>query len=135
MRLAWISTSLVSLAAIGIVGCATGGVSPSVVVLPNSYQIVRAKSAEPVIVKKTGGGVVAGPVATYAVVRDVVIGKIPEPSADAAKARSSSKQQPGYFILKTATGELKAGLSEQDWKDQLKAQGIQTAPSLNAPIL
>jgi hypothetical protein len=109
-----------------LVGCATGGSPPSVIVLPNGYEIVRNKASQPVIVKG-GRRQVAGPVGAYVVVRDVVMG--------VQQASLPSGPPSGYFVLKTSTGEVSTGLSEADWKSRLKDAGVEQVPILNPPLL
>jgi hypothetical protein len=111
---------------ISLAGCATRGSPPSVIVLPNGYEIVRNKASQPVIVKGSGRQV-AGPVGAYVVVRDVVMG-VQQPS-------SLSGPPSGYFVLKTSTGEVSTGLSEADWKSRLKDAGVEQVPILNPPLL
>jgi hypothetical protein len=123
-----------SLVAVGLVvslvGCATGGSPPSVIVLPNGYEIVRNKASQPVIVKG-GRRQVAGPVGAYVVVRDVVTG-VQQPSLPSGPP---SGPPSGYFVLKTSTGEVSTGLSEEDWKSRLKDAGVEQVPILNPPLL
>jgi hypothetical protein len=120
-----VAVGLMGSAVVGLVGCATGS-PPSVIVLPNGYEIVRNKVSQPVIVKG-GGRQVAGPVGAYVVVRDVVMG-VQQPS-------SLSGPPSGYFVLKTSTGEVSTGLSEADWKSRLKDAGVEQVPILNPPLL
>jgi len=110
------------LGALGVAGCATG-TPPSVIVLPNGYEIVRNKASQPIVVKRGGGRQVAGPVGAYVVVRDVVLGV------------QQASPPSGYFLLKTASGEVATGLSEADWKARLKAAGVEQVPLLNPPLL
>jgi hypothetical protein len=138
----------VFLAVVSIMGCATSR-TDFVVALPNGYQIVRGKSAEPMIVKKSGGTVLPGPVTAYTVVRDVVVG-IVQPAASgkptaASKPASDAKPAPeekptatgktGYFVLNTRTGELAKDLAESAYTERLKALNIATAPELSPPVL
>jgi len=127
---------LASLIVAGIAGCAVG-TPPSVVVLPNGYEIVRNKASQPIIVKG-GGRMTAGPVAAYAVVRDVVLGMQAAPTV-AKDSNRATKTQPApaasYFVLKTSSGEVSTGLSEDDWKARLKAVGVEQVPTLNPPLL
>jgi len=132
------------IAAFGLVGCATAG-SEFVVALPNGYQIKRDKADQPTLVKRSGGVVVPGPVEKYIVLRDVVTGLVPGAESEAAQdeakdakrsSRPSSKSEPGYFILRTRTGELSAGLSESEWTEQLKGLGLQAeSKDLAPPVL
>lgn len=116
--------------------------APFVVALPNGYEIMRKQEGQLAIVKRKNGAVVTAPITTYAVVRDVVTGVVPSPEAEGEQAqgkakrkRASSKAPPGYFILKTETGEITQGLSEQEWKDRMNALGVTMLPTLNPPIL
>lgn len=110
-------------------------IAPFVVALPNGYEIARQRDGQLAVLKRSNKSVVTAPLGTYAVVRDVVTGLVPEPESQDAKANGKSRSTAGYFILKTATGELVQGLSEEDWKAQLKALGVTLIPTLNAPIL
>lgn len=101
-------------------GCATSR-ADFVVALPNGYQIVRGgKADEPMIVKRSGGVVVPGPVERYTVLRNVVVGKV-------------SEQE--YFVLDTSTGELGKGLSESAYNERLKSLNISGSPELSPPVL
>jgi hypothetical protein len=124
--------SLVLTATLG--SAAMAAKAPFVVALPNGYEIMRKQEGQLAIVKRKGGSIVTAPITTYAVVRDVVTGVVPAPQ-EGDKAKRASKAPPGYFILKTDTGEIAQGLSEQDWKDRLKAMGVTILPTLNPPIL
>lgn len=105
-------------AAITTFGCASS-TSPFVVALPNGYQIVRGKTSEPMIVKKSGGVVIPAPVSRYTVVRDVVVGA----------------EDQTYFVLDTRTGEVNKGLAEAAYNDKLKSLNIPAAPELSPPVL
>jgi hypothetical protein len=142
----------VLLAISAVSGCATSR-SDFVVALPNGYQIIRDKSAAPMIVKKSGGTVVPGPVARYAVVRDVVVGVVapegeklapalkpatdakPASDAKAASGQPAAAQKTGYFVLNTRTGELGKDLAESAYTERLKSLNIPTAPELSPPVL
>jgi len=58
-----------------------------VIALPNGYEMSRVKSGAVVIEKRRGKRVVPGPIKSYTVVRDVVVGQldVPEPSEAAEK--------------------------------------------------
>jgi hypothetical protein len=106
-------------AATTLLGCATSARSPFVVALPNGYQIVRGKTSEPMIVKKSGGVVIPAPVSRYAVVRDVVVGA----------------EDQTYFVLDTRTGAVDKGLAEAAYNDKLKSLNLQASPELSPPVL
>jgi hypothetical protein len=114
----------VAVATLSITGCATSR-SDFVVALPNGYQIVRDKTEAPVIIKKKGGTVVPGPVASYTVVRDVVVGSV----------QATPTEKPAYFVLNTRTGEVGKNLAESDYTARLKALDIPSAPELSPPVL
>lgn len=106
-------------AALFTFGCATSSSSPFVVALPNGYQIVRGKTSEPMIVKKSGGVVIPAPVSRYTVIRDVVVGA----------------EDQTYFVLNTRTGEVNKGLADAAYNDKLKSLNIPAAPELSPPVL
>ena len=112
------------LATVSITGCATSR-SDFVVALPNGYQIVRDKTAAPIIIKKKGGTVVPGPVASYTVIRDVVVGVV----------QATPKDTPAYFVINTRTGEVAKNLAESDYNQRLKALNIPSSPELSPPVL
>jgi hypothetical protein len=114
----------VLLATVGIMGCATSR-SDFVVALPNGYQIVRDKTEAPIIKKKKGGTVVPGPVASYTVIRDVVVGLV----------QATPKDKPEYFVLNTRSGELGKDLAESDYNERLKAMNLPPSPELSPPVL
>jgi hypothetical protein len=125
------------LVCVSVSGCATSR-SDFVVALPNGYQIKRGgNAAEPMIVKKSGGTVVPGPVVSYTVIRDVVVGRVQ--SAQAVNSTSSAAAQPaektGYFVLETRTGALGRNLSETEYNARLKSLGLPPAPELSPPVL
>lgn len=107
-----------------IAGCATTSRSDFVVALPNGYQIVRDKSDEPAIVKRSGGTVIPGPVSRYTVVRDAVLGVV-----------ESAPDKKLYFVIDTRTGEVGRDLAENDYTERLKALNIASAPDLSPPVL
>src|SRR5690242_5129921 len=120
----WIRTACfgVLLAVVSVVGCATSR-SDFVVALPNGYQIVRDKSSAPIIVKKKGGTVVPGPVASYTVIRDVVVGMV----------QATPQEKPAYFVINTRTGQVAKNLAETEYNERLKALNIPASPELSPP--
>jgi hypothetical protein len=120
MRRVGIPAVGVLVAIASLAGCATSSGSDFVVALPNGYQIKRSgKADEPMLVKKSGG-LVAGPVTRYTVVRNVVLGQ-------------ASPQE--YFVLDTTSGEVRKGLAENDYKEALKTLNIASPPDLSPPVL
>ena len=128
----------VLLALVSIAGCAASR-SDFVVALPNGYQIIRSKTSEPMIIKKGGRMVVPGPVASYTVIRDVVVGQVQATPADqkppASGDKPSAGDKTGYFVLNTRTGEVGKNLSESEYNERLKALNIPPAPELSPPVL
>ncbi len=128
----------VLLALVSIAGCAASR-SDFVVALPNGYQIIRGKTSEPMIIKKGGRTVVPGPVASYTVIRDVVVGQVQATPADqkppASGDKPSAGDKTGYFVLNTRTGEVGKNLSESEYNERLKALNIPPAPELSPPVL
>src|SRR5688572_8380133 len=49
---------------------------PTVIALPNGYYMEKDKAQQPRIVRKSGGVVVPGPIAAYAVDRQIVTGRV-----------------------------------------------------------
>jgi hypothetical protein len=137
IRAGWFGLTM---AACGWMSCAVAG-SGFLIALPNGYEMIRDRSDAPAIVKKSGSKVVPGPIAAYAVVRDVVTGQVhapaaaktAAPAAQAAGPAADAKQ--GYFVLDTQSGKVEVSLSEADWNERLKNLGITAAPSLNPPLL
>jgi hypothetical protein len=111
--------SFAVLVAVAAVGCASTTRSAFVVALPNGYQIVRGKTSEPMIVKRSGGVVIPAPVSRYTVVRDVVVGATNDT----------------YFVLNTRTGETSKALSEAAYNDKLQSLNLPAAPELSPPVL
>ena len=128
----------VLLALLSVAGCAASR-SDFVVALPNGYQIIRGKTSEPMIIKKGGRTVVPGPVASYTVIRDVVVGQVQATPADQKPPTSGDKpsagDKTGYFVLNTRTGEVGKNLSESEYNERLKALNIPPAPELSPPVL
>lgn len=112
------------LATVSVTGCATSR-SDFVVALPNGYQIVRDKTEAPIIIKKKGGKVVPGPVASYTVIRDVVVGMV----------QANPQDKPAYFVLNTRSGEVGKDLTEADYNERLKALNLPASPELSPPVL
>jgi hypothetical protein len=132
----------VLLALASVAGCAASR-SDFVVALPNGYQIIRGKTSEPMIIKKGGRTVVPGPVASYTVIRDVVVGLVqatpkdqkPAASGEKSTGDKSAGDKTGYFVLNTRTGEVGKNLSESDYNERLKALNIPPSPELSPPVL
>ncbi|MBX5461460.1 MAG: hypothetical protein IRZ28_10265 [Steroidobacteraceae bacterium] len=119
-------------------GCATNR-APFVVALPNGYYLQRDKAHQPQIVKRSGGTVLPGPVAAYAVYRELVTGCVctwPK----RAFAYPNESPFPGspdarYFVLDTTNGRLEKDLDEATWRARLEALGAPKSLQITAPVL
>lgn len=113
--------------------------APFVVALPNGYYIKRDKSSEPIIATRAGKVVVQGPVAAYAVFRQLVAGAVGEwapraggyPNATPYEGTPESR----YFILDTTTGKLETGLDEATWRSRLDGFQVPKTFEITAPLL
>ena len=113
--------------------------SVSVVALPNGFYVQPNKKAQASIVKRSGGTVLPGPIAAYAVFRHIVTGALGEPSA---QSRAYTNDLPfhgsadtRYFVLDTSTGKLESDLTESAWKQRLEALGVPPSLEIYAPVL
>jgi hypothetical protein len=125
------------LLALAAAGCVTS--PPAAIALPNGYYIERDKRSQPQIVKRSGRTVLQGPIAAYSVYRQWVIGavghwpprgfaypnELPFPGSDDAR----------YFMLDTASGELRKDLSKDAWRKELEQRGAAPALPITAPVL
>ena len=112
--------------------------SPAVVALPNGYYLQAAKGNELSIVKNNGRAVVPGPIAAYAVSRNIVMGAL---GTAPPLARTYTNDLPfkgdantRYFILETLTGKVTTGLDEATWKMQLESLGVQGPIETHTPF-
>ena len=80
------------LSAIAAFGGLSGAVAATrfVIALPNGYEMIRGKASEPTIVKRSGGVVVPGPIASFVVIHEVVTGLV-QPDATPSKADTTKK--------------------------------------------
>jgi hypothetical protein len=105
-------------------------------VLPNGYLINRDKAAQTRIVKRSGGVVVAGPIAGYGVYRDVVAGNVgPVVTPGSGNVAPPADQSRSYFVLDTASGKLDTNLDAMAWNKRLKELGAPTSPEISPPVL
>jgi hypothetical protein len=129
-------TALVALLAGVIISCATTPARP-VVVLPNGYYLQPDKNEQSEIAKRSGGIVVAGPIAAYAVSGNTVAGALgAAPSGsrvffDLAFTGGASTR---YFILDTASGKLETNLDPADWRSRLKELSVPSDFQIYPPL-
>ena len=128
---------LIAVVCVTIGSCATQRSSPFVVALPNGYLIERDKSAQTRIVRRAGGVVIPGPIAAYAVYRDVVTGSAggAAPATTGKAAADASKATARYFVLDTSSGKVDRNLDAAAWSSRLKELGAPQSPELSPPIL
>ena len=119
--------------------CAASSGSIAVVALPNGYYMQPNKDAEASIVKRSGGKVLPGPIAAYAVYRHIVLGAL---GARSELSRSYSNDLPfhggadtRYFVLDTSTGKLDTDLTESAWKQLLQQLGAPASLEIYAPLI
>jgi hypothetical protein len=112
---------------------------PFVVALPNGYYLKRNKSLDPDIVRRSGGTVLRGPVAAYAVHRHIVAGCVghwpPRAFAYPNETPFPESAEARYFVLDTTSGKLEADLDRMAWKERLEELGAPASLKITAPIL
>ena len=69
---------------------AAGAAEKFVITLPNGYEMSRAKSGAASISKRRGKVVVPGPIKSYTVMREVVLGQLDVPEPKEAKSQDSN---------------------------------------------
>ena len=100
--------------------------------LPGGYSLVRVYSGAVLIAGDHTRGVVIDPnVEGYAVLGDLVVGRVNTPGNLTDEDMSASV--PGYFILNTKAHTVRKGLVRQTWLDSLKELGITAEPRLSNP--
>jgi hypothetical protein len=89
---------------------AAGAAEKFVIALPNGYEMSRARSGAAVISKRRGKVVVPGPIKSYTVVREVVVGQldVPEPK-DQESSDAAGTAPPAPDAAATATPAPAAG--------------------------
>jgi hypothetical protein len=88
-RVAASGAALVAVVAI-VAALAAEAAEKFVIALPNGYEMSRAKSGATTISKRRGRVVVPGPIKSYSVVREVVVGQLDVPEPKEAKGPDSS---------------------------------------------
>jgi len=97
--------------------------------LPNGYELVRVYAGAILIADPTKALVVNANIDGYTVLGDLIVGHV----ALAELSPEREMSVPGYFIVNTATHEVKVGLEKQAWLDALLALGISDKPRLGTP--
>lgn len=95
--------------------------------LSHGYKIVRSMSESVALCDSSNLEIVAPHIDGYAVNAEFIIGHVKKskyPCDDSV---------PGYFIVDLETGNVKQGLSKEDWLSKLKKYGIKSAPTLKVP--
>jgi hypothetical protein len=96
--------------------------------LTHGYKLVRANADEYVIVDSTDLVVITATVSEIAHVGDVIAGITQLPQRQVGFG-----SEPGYFVVNTATGEHRMGLSKEAWLAELLRHGIGDEPTLRRP--
>jgi hypothetical protein len=120
------------------VGSCAAAPTASVIALPNGYYLQPTKSGALALETRRGKEVVKGPIAAYAVMRQVVTGALGEPpplnrhyTNDLPYKGSPDTR---YFVLDTTTGKLDSGLDEAAWTMRMKALDLPAPVELHSPI-
>lgn len=123
------------LAAIFSAMAACGAEHPDYAIeLANGYELVRANQHEVFISDAMQRVIVPGKVVEYAVVGDVVVGRVTMPDWPDQDAKSLfDNVVEGYFLLNTASQERALGLTSAGLHEALREVGIQQIPTLVAP--
>lgn len=88
--------------------------------LPNGFELVRSNPWQHNICKKNGIVVVPHDIAEYAVVGQLVIGKLQIPS----DSRFQSGAKDGYFVLNTNKNTVSFASNESEFRNLLKNNSI-----------
>jgi hypothetical protein len=120
-------------------GCAGTPHAPYVVALPNGYYLQRDRDSRIELVRRDGRKIVRGPIAAYAVDREIVGGCVGEWPKQAFSYPNETpypdSDECRYFILSTPSGELESGMDPKTWRARLAALGAQESLRIKAPIL
>jgi hypothetical protein len=139
---AFVRVGVVAMAVLGAAlgacaNTATAG-SQSVVALPNGYYLQPGKAGQASIVKRGGGRVVPGPIAAYAVSRDIVAGALGEPHPLSRMYTNDwpfkGTPETRYFVLDTSSGRLDSDLDEAAWRRRLDEAGVPASFKIYAPL-
>ncbi len=111
--------------------------------LPNGYRLVRTNAVQTYITPPEGvhhpshrfGTAVAPNITQVGLQQEMVFGVVeappePEPGDYLQLAHFSV---PGYFILNTRTGDVRAGLDEDVWRAALEELGVPPSAQLRHP--
>jgi hypothetical protein len=119
--------------------CASTSTSPYVVALPNGYYLQRDRDSRIELIKRDGRKIIRGPIAAYAVNRDLVAGCVGEwPRRSFGYPNETpfpDSPDCGYFILQTPSGQLEAGMDPQTWRKRLGQLGAPESLRITAPVL
>jgi hypothetical protein len=96
--------------------------------LTHGYKLVRANADEYVIVDSMDGVVVTPTISEIGHVGDVIVGVTELP-----QRQGNFGSKPGYFVVNTATGETRMGLSKDACLAELRRYGIDDEPTLRRP--
>jgi hypothetical protein len=119
--------------------CVTAPAAQSVVALPNGYYLQRDRDSHIGLIKRGGRQVIRGPIAAYAVSREIVAGCVglwPKHSFSYPNAAPfPDSPDCRYFILDTASGHVETGMDPQTWRAHLGQFGAAESLQITAPLL
>lgn len=100
--------------------------------LPNGYRLVRLNSYEVAIVLPDNRMLIDPDVRRYAISGSVVAGFAEVPKS-LPQQPPPPRQQEGYFIVNTETGDVWDSLSQEAWLERLRLLGIESELKLKRP--
>jgi hypothetical protein len=103
-----------------------GGMSDYRRELTRGYKLVRANADEYVIVDSLDWVVITPTISEIRHLGDLIVGVPQHPERQ-------GHFEPGYFVVNTATGEHRMGLSKETWLAELRRHGIRDLPALRRP--
>jgi hypothetical protein len=110
-------------------GCGSGDYERQ---LPNGYYLMRTNANTVAIWSQNRQPSLAVPprIIKIAVLGNLIIGETEYSQASELAEQSIT----GFFILDTGTNFVKTGLSNEQWRAQLRERGVKSIPQLTEPI-
>jgi hypothetical protein len=93
----------------------------------NGYKVFRANSSQISIVDNSSNILVGPSVALYSHKYPFIFGEVHE--SDWEKI----SDKPGYFLIDANAGIIRKGLTQSEWTDALRLNGITAPPKLRKP--
>ncbi len=99
------------------------------VTLPAGYRIFFASGSEVYLVDPQDDSVIGATLAEVNTQGGLIVGRnVPRPGD-----RLFDRNQPGYFVIETSSGEITRGLSREQLEQQLRERGLPGIPPLHPP--